>query len=90
MQKRVHAFYSGIVQGVGFRFTARYLAGKYKVNGWVKNTADGRVELEIEGDADNVDKVLKGLRQELGRYITDASYKELPFSGEYEDFQINF
>jgi len=90
MKKRVHAIYSGIVQGVGFRFTARHLASKHRVNGWVKNAPDGKVELEIEGDSDNVDKVLKGLREELGRYITDVSYKELPFSGEYEDFQIAF
>ena len=90
MQKRVHAIYSGIVQGVGFRFSARYLANKYKFNGWVKNTADGKVELDIEGDDDKVDKILKELRQELGRYISDVSYKELPFSGKYDDFQIAF
>ena len=41
--KRV--FYTGRVQGVGFRYTVRQLAAGYEVSGWVKNLTDGRVEL---------------------------------------------
>jgi len=45
MAKRAHVYYSGSVQGVGFRFTAEDLARQNNLTGWVKNLADGRVEI---------------------------------------------
>ena len=56
VSKRV--FYEGRVQGVGFRYIVRSLATGYEVVGWVKNLIDGRVELEVQGDADEVDEFL--------------------------------
>ena len=50
IMKRAHAYYSGNVQGVGFRFTAIDLARKYAVKGWVKNVYDGGVEVVAEGE----------------------------------------
>lgn len=43
--------YRGRVQGVGFRYTARSIAQSYAVTGYVKNVADGSVELVVEGRA---------------------------------------
>src|SRR5688572_25537300 len=40
-------FYSGRVQGVGFRYTAKQLAAGFDVTGWVRNLPDGRVELLV-------------------------------------------
>lgn len=48
-QKRIHAFFSGKVQGVGFRATARQYAIKLGLLGWVKNLPDDRVEMVAEG-----------------------------------------
>ena len=90
MVKRVRVYYSGIVQGVGFRFTARDLAYRYKVGGLVRNLSDGRVELEIEGDERSVNGVLNDLRQEFTRSITDVELEELPITGSSRDFQISF
>jgi len=42
-------FYSGDVQGVGFRYTAKSVATGFEVTGTVRNLADGRVELIAEG-----------------------------------------
>jgi acylphosphatase len=47
--------YSGHVQGVGFRYAVRTLAAGYEVTGTVRNLADGRVELTVEGAKDELD-----------------------------------
>ncbi len=61
--------YSGTVQGVGFRFTARGLAQHYAVSGYVKNLSDGRVEVMAVGEEREVQAYLEALRQEMGDYI---------------------
>jgi acylphosphatase len=43
---------SGRVQGVGFRYFTQRVAAQHGISGWVRNTPDGRVEIEAEGDAD--------------------------------------
>lgn len=51
---RLHVYYSGRVQGVGFRYTARNVARGYEVTGLVRNLLDGRVELVAEGERDEL------------------------------------
>jgi len=53
--KSVHILISGRVQGVGFRYFALQKANELNVSGWVKNTPDGKVEIEAEGDPKNVE-----------------------------------
>ena len=48
-RRRVHVFYSGRVQGVGFRYHTKRQATGFEVTGLVRNLADGRVELIAEG-----------------------------------------
>ena len=62
--KRV--YYSGRVQGVGFRYTAQGLAADYTVAGYVRNLPNGDVELVAEGPADQVDAFLGGHRRSDG------------------------
>src|SRR5258708_33075969 len=63
--------YSGNVQGVGFRATAVMIARDHPVVGWVKNLADGRVELLAEGSPDAVEKFLKAIRDHWKDDITN-------------------
>lgn len=49
----------GSVQGVTFRWEARDLARKLKLNGWVKNMLDGTVELVAEGEEEALKKLLE-------------------------------
>ena len=58
--KRV--FYEGRVQGVGFRYTVRYLATGFEVVGWVENLIDGRVQMELQGAAEEIDEFLQAIR----------------------------
>jgi len=50
MAKRVQVIYKGMVQGVGFRFTAEALARRFDVTGYAKNLTDGNVEVVAEGE----------------------------------------
>src|SRR5213078_2673541 len=47
-------FYEGNVQGVGFRWTVRHLATGFEVTGSVRNLADGRVEMQVNGEESEV------------------------------------
>ena len=58
VQKRVHIFVTGRVQGVFFRQATRVIAIKNNVTGWVKNLDDGRVEIMLEGEDRCVDPVI--------------------------------
>ena len=46
---RKHIVFYGRVQGVGFRYTAKYLAQSLELTGWVRNEYDGTVTMEVQG-----------------------------------------
>jgi acylphosphatase len=68
---RRRVYYSGRVQGVGFRYTSRRLAQDHAVGGYVRNLPDGRVELVAEGDQAEVEALLEAIRQLLHDHIRD-------------------
>jgi acylphosphatase len=71
-----HAYYSGRVQGVGFRFAAQYVAAGFAVAGFVRNLLDGSVEVVAEGSADQVDGFLSALSQRMAEYIEKVRVNE--------------
>jgi acylphosphatase len=77
--KRV--YYSGSVQGVGFRYTAQGLASSFAVAGYVRNLPDGRVELVAEGAVDQVDGFLAALARRMRGYIEETAVSEQTASG---------
>jgi acylphosphatase len=80
-------YYSGQVQGVGFRYTARGLAEGYAVTGFVKNNPDGRVELVAEGDMAEVERFLEAIRQQMDGYIEGLDVTDEPLQG-FTEFRI--
>lgn len=60
--RKKYKFY-GRVQGVGFRYTAKYLAQSLGLTGWVENEYDGTVEMEVQGRDPMIDKLLEGLNR---------------------------
>jgi acylphosphatase len=63
-------FYAGTVQGVGFRYTVKSLAGGFEVTGTVRNLPDGRVELIAEGTREELSAFQQVIREsELGHFI---------------------
>ena len=53
---------SGRVQGVGFRYFVRQKALEMQISGWVKNTPDGKLEIEAEGENQNLDAFIEWMR----------------------------
>jgi acylphosphatase len=80
--------YSGHVQGVGFRFTARGLAERYGVDGYVENLPDGRVLLVVEGTPSKLDRLIEAIATEMERFIRHTQTDVLPAGGEFTGFQV--
>lgn len=70
-------YYAGDVQGVGFRATAASIARRHPaVRGWVRNLADGRVELLAHGPAEAVEAYLADVRDRLAEHIETEDVME--------------
>ena len=88
---RVHVFYVGRVQGVGFRYTAEKLALDLKLTGWVKNLPDGRVELVCEGPKKKIEELLSAIKNSaLTRYIQAIECAWEESKNEFKDFTVEF
>jgi acylphosphatase len=62
-------FFSGRVQGVGFRFATLQVAKEFDVAGFVANLPDGRVRLEVEGSVENVDAFVTAVETRMHGYV---------------------
>ncbi len=56
-------FYEGHVQGVGFRWSVKHIARGFDVTGCVRNLPDGRVELQVAGEPEEVTAFLEAIAQ---------------------------
>ena len=79
------------VQGVGFRYFAESVAGKFSVKGYVINTAGGKVEIISQGEEEEVkafiDEVKKGPAFSV---VTDVVFKEMTGDKIYNTFEIKY
>lgn len=88
-RRRMQVFYSGHVQGVGFRYQARQVATGFEVVGLVRNLADGRVELVAEGDETELREFRRSIREGgLGPLIRDEMEFWSEASGGFRGFTI--
>ena len=80
IRKRI--VFHGRVQGVGFRYTAKYLAQSLGLTGWVRNEWDGTVTLEIQGREMLINKLLVGLNHNQFITINRSAAVELKITME--------
>jgi acylphosphatase len=85
---RAQVYFSGRVQGVGFRVTVRQIARDFEVVGYVRNLSDGRVHLVAEGFEGEIRRFKAEIQRIMGRNIHDLTADELAASGEFEKFEI--
>ncbi len=86
--ERRDVHFAGRVQGVGFRYTARGLAERLGLVGYVENLADGRVRLVAEGPAADLDRLHAALAEEMNRFIRSTDIQIHPATGEFKQFEI--
>ncbi len=89
-KKQLHVFWSGNVQGVGFRFTVERVALNLGLKGWVKNVPDRRVEAVCEGEEGILKNFLDKVNSEMNYYIRNVDTDWLAPTDEFSDFQIRF
>ena len=86
---RLHIFYSGWVQGVGFRYTVKALASGFEVAGIVRNLSDGRVELVAEGTKEELEAFRRAIQDsEVGRFIRNEEAAWNEAKGAFRGFEI--
>jgi acylphosphatase len=90
MNKRLHVYFSGTVQGVGFRFTAQDIANELGIRGWVKNKSSGQVEVVAEAEEEKLKEFLDRINQYFSRHIQDTRLDWQEAAGEFTDFEIRY
>ena len=86
VRKRI--IFRGRVQGVGFRYAAKYLAQSLGLTGWVRNEYDGTVLLEIQGSEYMINKLLMGLNHNHFITIEWMDTEEIPLETEEKSFSV--
>ena len=82
-------FYSGQVQGVGFRYTAKTVAAGFAVTGTVRNLPDGRVALTAEGAREELEAFRDAVRGAgLAGFIRGEHIDWADAKNEFYDFDI--
>ena len=90
-RRRVHVFYSGRVQGVGFRLHAEETARSHGVVGWVKNLRDGRVELIAEGPEETLERFLSEIRNgPMKNFIVAVELSWSHAGDAFDEFEIRY
>lgn len=85
---RKHLVFHGNVQGVGFRYKACYSAKNCGVSGWVRNLADGSVEMEAEGYPADIAAVVRALEEHSWGNVERVDDEIIPLVGDY-NFEIH-
>ena len=87
--QRIRIFVTGKVQGVFFRQSLKVMAKKNDVSGWVKNLTDGRVEAVLEGNEEQIGRLLEWAhRGPANARVEDVEICNEKFSNEFSKFDV--
>ena len=84
-------YVSGRVQGVFYRSNTRKRALELGLKGWVRNLPDGRVEAVVEGEENQVDRLIQWFRRgPPSAVVTGLEVEKETPKGEFETFRVSF
>lgn len=88
---RLHAIVHGIVQGVNFRYYTTRRAAELGLSGWVRNRADGTVEVVAEGPKPHLEALLAWLHVgPSSAYVERVEAEWGPATGEFAGFRVRY
>ncbi len=87
--RRVRVIISGTVQEVNFRWVTKTQAQTRVLTGWVKNTIDGKVETEIQGDEESIVSMIEFLKRgPRSAEVTDVQIEDIEIIKESDSFEV--
>ena len=89
MKEQRHIIYRGQVQGVGFRMTTVRIAKGFHITGYVKNLADGSVELVAEGEREEIRSFIAELEERMEANIRGKTEHRNLAEQAYRDFSVH-
>lgn len=81
-------YFTGHVQGVGFRYATLQVAREFEVTGRVGNQSDGRVLLEVEGNPRAVNAFIAAVEERMHGYIRRTERTSSKRAAQFQDFRI--
>ena len=84
----VTVFFTGRVQGVGFRYLTLQVAKEFEVSGFVRNLPDGRVQIEAEGAAGEVRDFIAAVQERMTGYIRKTEQQDARRESQFQGFSI--
>ncbi len=81
-------YFSGHVQGVGFRYTVLQVAREFEVAGYVCNLADGRVQLEAEGREGEIGDFVAAVQERMHGFIRQVERRGARRPAQFSGFVI--
>jgi len=85
-----HIIFKGMVQGVGFRFTAFGIASRLQLEGYVRNLHDGTVEMVVQGPLGDVENCIEDIINSFSGNNFETEIKDIAYDPKYSDFKITF
>lgn len=85
---RMEIFYSGRVQGVGFRYAVKSIATGFEITGTVRNLSDDRVELIVEGARAELENFRDAIRADMKHFIRDETVTWSDAQNIFRGFEI--
>ncbi len=90
MDKRYRLRFIGMVQGVGFRYTASHAANMLRLTGYVKNEYDGSVTCEVQGKEEDIDQFIVTINRGRFIHVDRIEKTELDVDGEERSFIVKY
>ena len=88
--ERFEVYFSGIVQGVGFRYTVIRASRSFAVGGTVQNLPDGRVKMVAEGEAATIERFIQQVCESTHGNVKETEISRFPPTGQFSGFEIVF